>query len=304
MSADITVCVLSLNRAAWLCEALESILLQTLLPKEIIICDNGSAPDVKNAVASYLQRGVRWAGCEQTKTAVWNFRRALAAVQTEFVLMLHDDDRLCADFLEKQVGFLRSHSDVGAVTCNAHLINARGDRCGVLRPQFLNKAPEIYRSSVDVAMCYASDNCLPFSPMTYRTDFARKADFKEEFGKVCDAVFFCDLADAGALAYQAQTLYECRVHGGQDSSVFSDEVLKKFEEFSWRLEKASPVQLNRLRSLLVEQYTGRTLRQLYASLAKARIDWRQLLVAYMSPKFAVSAGLKLIFRALAKKLKN
>jgi len=66
-----------------------------------------------------------------------------------------------------------------------------------------------------VALKYASNSCIPFSPTIYRFDVASKVKLKEDFEKVVDAVFFCDLAEYGLIAYQTNPLYECRLHAGQ-----------------------------------------------------------------------------------------
>lgn len=304
MTADITVCVLSLNRAAYLRDALDSVFAQTLAPRNVLVFDNGSRPDVKAAVASYLDRGVQWVGAEATRNFFWNFRRAVAMVQTEFVVLLHDDDRLCADFIEKQIDCLQSDQGLSAVTCNAHLIDVNGVRNGgALRPQFFGMPTEIYRGSVDVAMCYAGDSCLPFSPMTYRTKFLRKLDLREEFGKVVDAVFFCELSELGPIAYQSQTLYECRVHEGQDSSAFPDEVLYGLNNFFWNIGSKDTAVMQRLHRMLIDQQTARILRRLFFWATEKKTTWSDVASAIRFNKFSPVSAFRTVCRVLAKKVR-
>lgn len=265
--ATVSAYVLSYNRPEFLCEAVESILRQTVKPSEIIIFDNGSDGNVYERVRPYLDRGVSWIGASGNHPAIWNFRRAIQAAKSEFVFVLHDDDRLCPDFIEKQINFLRCYPDVGAVTCNGYIINEKGERNGsVLRSGFIGKVAEFYRNAAEVAAVYAKDSCLPFSPVVYRSDFARARDLREEFGKVADAVYFCELANVGVLAYQSQLLYECRTHGAQDSSYFPTNELEKLSNYFETEASGSMAQRKVLRQLLRRQYTSRQLVRIYNAL--------------------------------------
>ena len=263
--SDLTTCILSYNRPAYLCEAVASVLAQTKVPKETVIFDNSTESDVLKAVTSYLRTGVRWVGADTTKigTCASNFRRAVAEVRSKYIFIMHDDDKLCSDFIEKQIGFLEANPSVVAVTCNAYFIDKDGKRNGrMMRPDFIDAKAELYRCSVDIALSYASDICLPFSPTVYRTEFLRKVELREEFEKVADAVLFCDMADIGSVAYQSDRLYECRIHPGQDSSYISPDLIEKLEQFLWTRGSKNKQDIVLLHKLLIKQHTSRNLRQI------------------------------------------
>jgi len=276
---DITACILSLNRPKYLCEAIASIQAQNKAPKDIVIFDNGSESDVLKAVSSYLRTGVRWVGSSDvTMTSNWrqNFRRAITEVQSEYVFLMHDDDRLCPDFIDKQIEFLEANPSVGAVTCNAYRIDEKGKRNGYMfRPDFIDAEAELYGCSVDVALIFASDSCFPFPPVVYRTEFVRKVEFREEFGKVSDAVLFCDLADIGIIAYQPVALYECRMHPTQNSSFFPTDLLEKLERFFWTRKSENNEDIALLHKLLIKQHTSRNIRRILTAL-KAPSSLRNL----------------------------
>lgn len=267
MMMTITVCVLSFNRAAYLCESIESILMQTSRPQNILIFDNGSKNDVHAAVEPYLGNGVGWVGTDVTHNHIWNFKRAIASASTDYVMVMHDDDRLCIDFIEKQIAFLQAHPAVGAVSCNGYLMDESGKRNGrLLRAGFVDTDAEIFKCSAEVAMIYANDGCIPFSPLVYKTESVKKIVLQEEFGKVYDAVFLCDFADIEAVAYQAAPLYECRIHDGQDSSHFPADLMKKLENFLWTRKSSQEKDILSLHKLLIRQHTARTMRQILTSL--------------------------------------
>ncbi len=265
--SNVSACILSYNRAEYLCAAIDSILQQTVRPAEILVFDNGSDAVVYERVRPYLDREVTWIGADINRSAVWNFRRAVATAKSEYVFVLHDDDRLCSDFVEQQISFLSQNPDVGAVTCNGYLINELGSRTGrLLRHDAIERGVEFYRSPAAVAIRYANDSCLPFSPVVYRADFVRAQELREEFGKVVDAVFFCDLAKVGALAYQLRPLYECRVHGAQDSSYFQDVELDRLTDNFEDEASGSAVERKELARKLVRQHTSRQIIRIYRSI--------------------------------------
>ncbi|MEI7842809.1 MAG: glycosyltransferase [Gallionellaceae bacterium] len=303
--SEITVCIMSLNRPEYLCEAVASALAQTALPQSIIIFDNGSESSVLDAVNSYLSKDVRWIGSEVTHSAFWNFQRAIAEAETEYVLVMHDDDRLCSDFIDKQVAFLDSNPEVGAVSCNSFLINEQGQRNGrTLRSDFIDAGAELYRCSVDVALRYANDSCIPFSSAVFRTKFVRKVALQEEYGKVADAVFFCDLADTCVVAFQSERLYECRVHPGQDSVSFSPEILNKLENFLWTRNGVNEERINLLRNLLISQHTFRKLLQIFKALKQSNFPLKEVmeLCTVRDRRFSYSDALKIIFNFFKNKL--
>mgnify|MGYP001607765434 CR=1 FL=1 len=264
---DVTACILSLNRPEYLRDAVVSVLSQTHASKDIVILDNGSESDVFTAVEEYLKKGVRWQGANVTRSAFWNFRRASALTKTKYVFIMHDDDRLCQNFLDKQIDFLERNPDVAAVSCNGYVIDEGGKRNGrLLLPDLNDSRFELYKCSADVALRYASDSCIPMSPVVYRTEILSQVDFREEFEKVADAVFFCDMADIGIVAYQSSALYECRVHGGQDSSYFSPAIMGKLENYFWTRKTKSDEDLAKLHNLLIRQHTFRNLRRLIGAL--------------------------------------
>jgi glycosyltransferase involved in cell wall biosynthesis len=302
---DVTACILSLNRPEYLRDAVASVLAQTHAPKDMVIFDNGSKSDVLTAVEEYLKKGVRWQGVDVTRTVFWNFRRAVVEAKTKYVFMMHDDDRLCSDFLDKQINFLEKNPDVVAVSCNGYLIDENGIRNGrLLMPDDDNSEVELYVCSGDVALKYASDSCIPFSPIIYRSEILGHVDLREEYEKVCDAVFLCDIAEVGTVAYQPYALYECRVHAGQDSSYFSPAIMAKLENFFGTRKTKNERDMFQLRRLLITQHTSRNLRRILQALTPPR----SLRLIYKELRnvgdgvFSLLAAVRIISKAISKRV--
>ena len=301
---DITVCILSLNRPAYLCEAVDSVLAQSKLSKYIYIFDNGSDVGVKETVLHHLALGVRWFGSDKTNSMSMNIERSIPEIKTGFVMFMHDDDRLCPDFLEKQIAFLQDNPTVCAVACNSYYIAENGERNGkVLRPDFVNAKAELYSCSVDVAKRYASDSCILFPTVVYNTEIVKRIKLRHEFDKVVDPVFLCDIADSGIIAYQSAILYELRIHSEQHSSYFPPDLMYRLGRFFWTRTSSNEEDIALLRRLLIRQHTSRVIVSVLAAL-KSPFSLRELyesLLGVRDDMFSIFDALGLIFFGIKKK---
>jgi len=280
---DITICILSYNRPKFLREALTSVLDQSVKPKEVIVYDNGSDECVYQEIKEFIGPMVKWRGAEFNYPAIWNFNRALRECETKYIMMFHDDDRLCPNFIESQIKFLEANDNFVAISCNGFLINEKGDRKNAtLAPLGLPEI-EVFSCSGQVALKYAGNSCIPMSPMIYRTQALSLVEFREEFGKVCDAVLFCDLAEIGLIAYQTTPLYECRVHSGQDSSYFAYNLMNQLEEFFLSRRCMNATEEDKLQALLLRQHTARNIKQFYYTVKKG--DFSQAIPLVLDEKF-------------------
>lgn len=290
---DLTVCIMSYNRSVYLREAVCSVISQTKQPKKIVIYDNGSDKSVFESIEEFLERGVQWIGAEVNHPFVWNFNRALFDSETRYIMMLHDDDRLCPSFLETQIGLLEANDSLVAVSCNGYFIDKTGYKTGeTLVPTVIGMPVEFFTCSGQVALKYASNSCIPFSPTIYRSSVVGSVKFREEFGKVCDAVYFCDLADIGSIAYQITPLYECRLHSGQDSSYFPYDLMNQLEEFYWSRRCMNDAEMTKLHDLLVRQHIIRNIKQLFQSIRKGDLSLAVSLL--MDDKFKFADAAKVI----------
>lgn len=270
---DVTVCIMSYNRPGYLRESLHSVLSQTKQPKKIVIYDNGSNKDVYASIEEFIGRGVQWVGAENNHPFIWNFSRAMLSNDSKYVVLLHDDDRLCSNFLETQIGLLEANDSLLAVSCNGYFIDEAGNKTGETLVSTVGGEPiELYTCSGHVALKYAGNSCIPLSPAIYRSHAVRSVKFREEFGKVFDAVYFCDLAEIGSIAYQVTPLYECRVHAGQDSSHFPYDLMNRLEEFYWSRTCMNDAERIKLHDLLVRQHTARNLKRLFHSVKKGNLS--------------------------------
>lgn len=230
MPLTVNVAILSYNRGAYLAEAVDSLFTQTLPPERILVFDNGSDESVAEALRGPIEAGrVQWRGTERNRGVHWNLARALAegGKGSDCLFVMHDDDRLCPAFLERQTAFLDENPRVVAVACNAYEIDEEGRRLGsLLHNPKRREAREFFPDLPSMVRLYTK-TFMAFPSVVYRSDAAAAAPVRAEFGQLVDVVLLTELARRGTLAYVNEPLWEYRVHGGQDSS--------SFKERDWRL---------------------------------------------------------------------
>jgi glycosyltransferase involved in cell wall biosynthesis len=111
LTAGVSVIIPSHNRPALLQEALSSVLNQTVLPAEIIIVDDASAPPVslpasRDGVSLLLLRNEQKRGGAAAKSI------GVQAAQYELIAFLDDDDLWAPTYLEHASALLAQHGGI------------------------------------------------------------------------------------------------------------------------------------------------------------------------------------------------
>lgn len=124
----VTVAIPTYNRAdGYLRAALESALAQSYQPLEIIVSDNCSTDSTGAVVAEYADPRLRYIRQPRALRPNENFNFCLSSAQGEYFLLLHDDDLIDADFVERCMQALRQHGrNVGLIRTGARVIDADG----------------------------------------------------------------------------------------------------------------------------------------------------------------------------------
>jgi glycosyltransferase involved in cell wall biosynthesis len=224
----IGVYILSYNRPEYLEEALISVINQTHVPDRIVILDNGSIPEVKLAVNKYLSDKVIWVGSDKNNGSCWNHNRALNLAQEEYFNLMHDDDRMCPDFLENLYNHLTANEMMIAVGSNGHIIDELGKNTGKLANYF-NCDKFISSFNLEKTLDLYPDYCLPYTMFLYKTDYIKNIIFFES--KIADVIFMITVAEKGLLMFLNIDLYERREHPGQDSNTMKNDDFEILTDF-------------------------------------------------------------------------
>jgi glycosyltransferase involved in cell wall biosynthesis len=115
MAASVTVIIPSYNYGRFIAEAIDSALRQTLVPKEIIVVDDGSVDDTAEVVAGFGEQ-VRYIRQENAGVCVAR-NRGVAESTGELIAFLDADDIWEPTKLEKQAELFEQGGRIGLVHC-------------------------------------------------------------------------------------------------------------------------------------------------------------------------------------------
>jgi len=112
----VSVIIPTYNRAAFVCEAINSVFSQTFKDYEVIIVDDGSTDNTKEVLNSYC-RNIKYVFQEnQGASAARN--TGLKQSKGNYIAFLDSDDMWLPSKLQKQVNILDRHENVGLVYSN------------------------------------------------------------------------------------------------------------------------------------------------------------------------------------------
>jgi glycosyltransferase involved in cell wall biosynthesis len=113
--APVSVVIPAYNCAAWIAEALDSVLLQTVPPRQIIVVDDGSSDQTPDVVRPYVGR-VQYVHQENRGVSAAR-NRGIHAAREEFVAFLDADDVWHPRKLELQLRAFERRPELGILSC-------------------------------------------------------------------------------------------------------------------------------------------------------------------------------------------
>lgn len=120
--------IASYNYGAFLTEAIESVLRQTIIPDEILITDDCSDDDTQSIAEEFVQLHpnlIRYNRNERNLGIVDHFNLAVSLTKSEYVMILGADNRLVSNYIEKCVSILEADPKVGVVYTDFYLFGPR-----------------------------------------------------------------------------------------------------------------------------------------------------------------------------------
>jgi glycosyltransferase involved in cell wall biosynthesis len=215
---NVSVVMPVLNGEAYLVEAIESVLGQTLEELELVVVDDGSH-DTSRAIVK------RFAGVDPRVRLVVNERnlgiaaalnQGWRAAQAPFIARLDADDVALPDRLSQQTAFLDAHPSVAVVGGAARVINSAGRQISTMR---FPTASRTIRSTL------LRHNCL-----AHPTVMLRRVALEDvggyRFDHSEDYDLWLRLSERFELANLADPLILYRVHAGQLSLIDLEQRVK------------------------------------------------------------------------------
>lgn len=182
--APVSVIVPTFNRAAYLPDALDSVLGQTTRPAEVIVVNDGSTDETASVARRY---GARIRYLEKDNGGKCSsINAALEIAQEPYVWVFDDDDVACADAIERHLAVLERDAGVGFTISGSYRCREEPDtrRLVVVRSQAVRPFDdddhfvELLLSSYIAGPSTIIRRGLIDRVGPYRTDLARVDDFE------------------------------------------------------------------------------------------------------------------------------
>ncbi len=126
-AARITFAIPFHRGLAYLREALESVRAQQVAGwRCFVLDDRGEGGGVAELVAGFGDPRIAYHANAATLGITANWNRCLDLAETEFVTLLHADDRLRPEYAERMLALADAHPDAVAVCCDAEIVDAAG----------------------------------------------------------------------------------------------------------------------------------------------------------------------------------
>lgn len=200
------------NGEAFLGAAIESILQQTLADFEYILVDDASTDRSSAILRDYAAKDARL----KIVTNPHNLNpsgalnRALACARAAYVANLDQDDLAWPERLERQVGFLDAHPEVGVLGAQVQMVDASGRNLG---PLIYPTTPELARWQV-----FFRSPVLHSAAMMRRSLVEQAGGYSVMRWFANDYILFARLLAVTQITNLADTLVSYRRHGSQTAS--------------------------------------------------------------------------------------
>lgn len=133
---ELTIIMLSFNQAAYIEQAVASLLAQTFTRFELIIIDDGSTDGTQQKLGLMNDARIKVVVNNQNRGIVYCRNLGLEMAAGTFIAFFDADDVAHPDKFTKQIAFLKQHTDFAMVGSAVHLTNEAGARFGRWKLRF------------------------------------------------------------------------------------------------------------------------------------------------------------------------
>src|SRR5687767_4185985 len=112
MAVTVSVCIPSFNHAAFVVEAIQSVLAQSLQDFEIIVTDDASTDGTADIASRIADPRIRIHRHPENFGPSAAINRCIAAAKGKYVALLGSDDSFAPDKLEQQVAIMEREETV------------------------------------------------------------------------------------------------------------------------------------------------------------------------------------------------
>ncbi len=205
------------DNLGYLAEAIESVRCQTLADWELVVIDDAGPVSAEELVSSLGDSRIRYLRNETNLGLAGNWNRCIDAARSEWVTLLHADDRLEPTYAAAVTDAASDHPLLAAVFTDASTIGADGEPVRSLpdlAKRFARRPHRDHAVSGDDGLASILSNNYVFCPsLCYRKAQLGMAPFDGRWGMVLDLDLVARLLlDGQQLFGIRRPLYQYRRH--------------------------------------------------------------------------------------------
>lgn len=124
--AKISIVIAAYKGEKYIAEQLKSLLAQTRLPDEIIICDDSNDDLTCQAISEFCSGGmVKYTKNSEALGVAGNFEKAISLASGDYIFLCDQDDVWHPEKVETMAALLDENSTVDGVFCNSMLVDGK-----------------------------------------------------------------------------------------------------------------------------------------------------------------------------------
>ena len=209
----ITVGIPTFNRPDWLRTSIASVLSQTLTDFHLIVSDNASDDATRDVVQTFRDDRIEYVRSDRNLGAVGNLNRLIDLTQTDFLVLLPDDDVLYPQHLCRSLRLLQKSPNIGLAHSAYNVINAQDRVIRRVSPISSASTTAEKRPGSALEQLIGSPSWLGFASIAYRTRaIAEAGGFRAEDEPLGDRKLWMRIALNWEFAYSPEPLAGVREH--------------------------------------------------------------------------------------------
>jgi glycosyltransferase involved in cell wall biosynthesis len=231
LKAPVTIAIPSYNSDSFIEETISSILNQSYPIEEILVVDDCSTDDtiliVNSMMAKDEKLDIKLIINDENIGYQRNWNKCLTITDSDYVLILHADDLLNSDAIEKQMHWFQSNPSIALIGGQEDII----DEDGSLKRKSKRTESKIYQ--VGQIYEFMKDTCsyIPCSSVMFNMEMIKNVGFFDENVLATDEVYWPKILNKYPIAILGSSLVNRRLHRGQTEH--ADFRSKKSEIIEW-----------------------------------------------------------------------
>jgi len=220
------------NTAAYLGEAIQSILDQSYADFEFIIINDGSADHSEQIINSFNDPRIIYLSNNQNQGLVYTLNRGVDLASGEWIARMDGDDISLPIRFEEQMQYLHDHPYVDVLATTIQLIDESGQQAGIWTGDRAAILPGQILAYLPV------NNCIAHPSVMVRAEVLKKFKYLEEQAQAEDYDLWLRLAASGYVIHKLdETLLKHRIIASSFTRSRQHNVFRKLADTKFRFAR-------------------------------------------------------------------